>query len=233
MPHGSTTLAEGFTYIDGETARQMRRPGTLPASSGHHHRSSGIGVGGNAGSCGPGGMSVEESSSSLNGTGVDDRALAGSGSTVPGASGSGNNGTTGSGRSHYSNLSLRRTPQPPQLPSRGNDCIDRMHGESRIQNGIPGHHPPPPPLPSRHQSTCSQSSYPTLPVNGHGAHHYHHYPRERDKDRSSTRERNNRERDGGGGGGGGGLRGEKHREAQLEMELHDGIDVPGIGTYRA
>lgn len=222
MPHGSTTLAEGFTYIDGETARQMRRPGTLPASSGHHRRSSGGGgVGG--GGVGPGGMSVEESSSSLNGTG-DDRAVAGSGSTVPGASGSGNNGSTG--RSHYSNLSLRRTPQPPQLPSRGNDCIDRMHGESRIQNGIPGHHPPPP-LPSRHQSTCSQSSYPTLPVNGHGAHHYHHYPRERDKDRSSTRERNNRERDGGG------LRSEKHREAQLEMELHDGLDVAGIGTYRA
>lgn len=142
-------------------------------------------------------------------------------------------GLTGGGRPHYSNHSLRRTPHSqPQLTSREPD--ERMRVESGLQNGIiPAgrHHPSPPPLPSRHQPSCGQSSYPTLPVNGHAAHHYHHHAREREKDRSSTRERN-RERDVGPPPVAQ-HRSDKHREPQLEMELRDSLDLGGIGTYRA
>lgn len=191
MPHGSTTLAEGFTYIDGETARQMRRPGTLPNSGTSGHRPA----------------AIEDGSAPL---------------TVPGD----NCSSTGGGRLHYSNHSLRRTPQPPHLPPRDPDnTSERTQNDSRLQNGIPGHHHAPPPLPSRHQSSCGQSSYPTLPMNGHATHQYHHFPRE--KDRSSARERS-RDRD---------VqsvphRSEKHRELQMEMEMRDGMDME-IGTYRA
>lgn len=104
-----------------------------------------------------------------------------------------------------------------------------MRAEHGLQNGIPaGHrHPSPPPLPSRHQPSCGQSSYPTLPVNGHAAHHHHHHAREREKDRSIGRERN-RERDAGPAAL---HRSDKHRE--LEIELRDSLDMGGIGTYRA
>lgn len=196
MPHGSTTLAEGFTYIDGETARQMRRPGTLPNSGTSGHRPA---------------ATMED------------------GTTTP-LSVTGDNCTSTGGRLHYSNHSLRRTPQPPpHLPSRDTDNpSERTQNDSRLQNGIPGQHHAPPPLPSRHQSSCSQSSYPTLPMNGHATHQYHHFPRE--KERSSARERS-RDRDVG-------VqsvphRSDKHRDLQMEMEIRDGLDMGEIGTYRA
>ncbi|XP_014473913.1 PREDICTED: uncharacterized protein LOC106744030 isoform X2 [Dinoponera quadriceps] len=200
-----TTLAEGFTYIDGETARQMRRPGTLPvANNASGHRAGG----------GGGRGVVDDGTASLSGTPIDGLA----------------------GRPHYSNHSLRRTPHSqPQLTSREPD--ERMRVESvGLQNGIlPAgrHHPSPPPLPSRHQPSCGQSSYPTLPVNGHAAHHYHHHAREREKDRSSTRERNREPRGDVGPPSLAQHRPDKHREPQLEMELRDSLDLAGIGTYRA
>ncbi|XP_020283714.1 toll-like receptor 3, partial [Pseudomyrmex gracilis] len=207
-----TTLAEGFTYIDGETARQMRRPGTLPVAniaSGHR--------GGSGGTGGGGGRSVaDDSTASLSAAPIDRVASNGE-------------------RSHYSSHSLRRTPHSqPQLSAREPD--DRMRTlESGLQNGAPvgRHQPSPPPLPSRHQLSCGQSAYPTL-VNGHATHHYHHHTRERDKDRSSTRERN-RERDSGAPPPPppppiSSHRSEKHREAHLEMELRNTLD---LGTYRA
>ncbi|XP_076228621.1 uncharacterized protein LOC143175123 [Nomia melanderi] len=133
------------------------------------------------------------------------------------------------GRLHYSNHSLRRTPQPPHLPTRENS-IEREQNDSRVQNGVPAGHQHPPPLPSRHQASCGQSSYPTLPMNGHATHQYHHFPRE--KERSSNRERS-RDRDVG-------VqsvphRSEKHRDPQMEMEMemHDGMDMGEIGSYRA
>lgn len=148
--------------------------------------------------------------------------------------------TSSDARSHYSSHSLRRTPHSqPQLSAREPD--DRIRTlESGLQNGVPAggrHQPSPPPLPSRHQPNCGQSSYPTLPVNGHAAHHYHHHTREREKDRPSARERN-RERDGGPPPPPPpppvtSHRSDKHREAQLEMELRDSLDMGVIGTYRA
>ncbi|XP_076237108.1 uncharacterized protein LOC143180932 [Calliopsis andreniformis] len=133
----------------------------------------------------------------------------------------------GGGRLHYSNHSLRRTP--PHLPARDGDNSpsERAQSESRVQNGAPGHHHAPPPLPSRHQASCGQSSYPTLPMNGHATHQYHHYPR--DKERSSGRERS-RDRDA--------VqsvphRSDKHRDAQMEMEMREGMDMGEIGSYRA
>ncbi|XP_076651505.1 uncharacterized protein LOC143358329 [Halictus rubicundus] len=136
------------------------------------------------------------------------------------------------GRLHYSNHSLRRTPQPPHLPNRdAENTSERGQIDSRVQNGVPGghQHQPPPPLPSRHQATCGQSSYPTLPMNGHAAHQYHHFSREKDR---SSRDRS-RDRD---------VavqsvphRSDKHRDAQMEMEMemHDGMDMGEIGSYRA
>lgn len=192
MPHGSTTLAEGFTYIDGETARQMRRPGTLPNSGTSGHLSA---------------APIEDGSTPLS-IAADNYSSIG-------------------GRLHCSNHSLRRTPQPPHLPSRDVDnASERAQNDSRLQNGIPGHHHAPPPLPSRHQSSCSQSSYPTLPMNGHATHQYHHFTRE--KDRSSARERS-RDRDAQSGP----HRSEKQRDLQMEMEMRDGLDMSEIGTYRA
>lgn len=194
----------------------MRRPGTLPvANNASGHRGGVGGVGGGGGGIGSGG----------NGGGargvVDDGTASLSAVPVDGL-------TSAAGRSHYSSHSLRRTPHSqPQLTAREPD--DRMRVEPGLQNGVPAggrHHPSPPPLPSRHQPSCGQSSYPTLPVNGHAAHHYHHHAREREKDRSSTRDRN-RER------GDAGPPAHKHREPQLEMELRDSLDLGGIGTYRA
>ncbi|KAK1137553.1 hypothetical protein K0M31_002057 [Melipona bicolor] len=151
-------------------------------------------------------------------------------STTTPLSVTGDNCTATGGRLHYSNHSLRRTPQPPpHLPSRDTDNpSERTQNDSRLQNGIPGQHHAPPPLPSRHQSSCSQSSYPTLPMNGHATHQYHHFPRE--KERSSARERS-RDRDVG-------VqsvphRSDKHRDLQMEMEMRDGLDMGEIGTYRA
>ncbi|XP_076387466.1 uncharacterized protein LOC105661753 [Megachile rotundata] len=124
-------------------------------------------------------------------------------------------------RLHYSNHSLRRTPQPP--PHRDNEgAVDRGQHEATLQNGVPGHHHPPP-LPSRHH----QSSYPTLPMNGHATHQHHHFPRE--KDRSSGREKN-RDRDAG-------VqsvphRSDKHRDVQNDAH-DDGLRMGEIGTYRA
>ncbi|XP_076636647.1 uncharacterized protein LOC143349349 [Colletes latitarsis] len=127
------------------------------------------------------------------------------------------------GRLHYANHSLRRTPQSQQPPT-PQPPPESPQNDSRVQNGVPGHHHPAPPLPSRHQPSCGQSSYPTLPMNGHAAHQYHHFPR--DKDRSSGRERS-RDRD---------LavhRSDKHRDAHVEMEMRDGMDMGEIGPYRA
>ncbi|XP_017759808.1 PREDICTED: uncharacterized protein LOC108550566 [Eufriesea mexicana] len=187
-----TTLAEGFTYIDGETARQMRRPGTLPNSGTSGHLSA---------------APIEDGSTPLS-IAADNYSSIG-------------------GRLHCSNHSLRRTPQPPHLPSRDADNgSERVQNDSRLQNGIPGHHHAPPPLPSRHQSSCSQSSYPTLPMNGHATHQYHHFTRE--KDRSSGRERS-RDRDAQSVP----HRSDKQRELQMEMEMRDGLDMSEIGTYRA
>lgn len=194
----------------------MRRPGTLPvANNASGHR----GGGGSSGAGGGVRGVVDDGTASLSAAPID--------------------GVTSSGaRSHYSSHSLRRTPHSqPQLSTREPD--DRIRTlESGLQNGIPAgsrHQPSPPPLPSRHQPNCGQSSYPTLPVNGHAAHHYHHHTREREKDRSSARERN-RERDGGPPPPPPpppSHRSDKHREAQLEMELRDSLDMGVIGTYRA
>ncbi|XP_012219884.1 broad-complex core protein-like [Linepithema humile] len=198
----------------------MRRPGTLPvANNASGHRgggSGGAGVGGGGGSRGV----ADDGTASLSAAPIDGV-------------------TSGGARSHYSSHSLRRTPHSqPQLSARDPD--DRMRTlEPGLQNGVPTgggrHQPSPPPLPSRHQPNCSQSSYPTLPVNGHAAHHYHHHAREREKDRSSTRERN-RERDAGPPPPPPPIashRSDKHREAQLEMELRDSLDMGVIGSYRA
>ncbi|XP_015110109.1 insulin-like growth factor-binding protein complex acid labile subunit isoform X1 [Diachasma alloeum] len=117
--------------------------------------------------------------------------------------------TIGNGgvRVHHTSHSLRRNP--PALPARGDlDRIQNGGPSGRIQNGGQRHSPP-----------CPQSSYPTLPINGHG-HHYHHY-RERSRERGRERERE--------------LpivphRGEKQYNGNMELEVHqDG----GIGTYRA
>ncbi|XP_076766815.1 uncharacterized protein LOC143433366 [Xylocopa sonorina] len=143
----------------------------------------------------------------------------------------GDNCPTASARLHYSNQSLRRTQQQSShLSSRDADKpSDRaQQSDARLQNGIPGHHHGPPPLPSRHQSTCAQSSYPTLPINGHAAHQYHHFPRE--KERFSSRERS-RDRDAAVQSAP--HRTDKHRELQMEMEMRDGMDMGEIGTYRA
>ncbi|XP_076176497.1 uncharacterized protein LOC143151339 [Ptiloglossa arizonensis] len=142
----------------------------------------------------------------------------------------GDNCSSTGGRLHYTNHSLRRTPQPPHLPARDTENLsERGQNDSRVQNGIPGHHHAPPPLPSRHQPSCGQSSYPTLPMNGHATHQYHHFPRE--KERSSARERS-RDRDVGvqsvphrGS--------DKHRDPQMEMEMHDGMNMGELGPYRA
>lgn len=198
----------------------MRRPGTLPvANNASGHRGGGGGGGGSGTGGGIRGV-VDDGTASLSAAPID--------------------GVTSSARSHYSSHSLRRTPHSqPQLSAREPD--DRIRTlEAGLQNGVPAggrHQPSPPPLPSRHQPNCGQSSYPTLPVNGHAAHHYHHHTREREKDRSSARERN-RERDGGPPPPPPpppvmSHRSDKHREAQLEMELRDSLDMGVIGTYRA
>lgn len=122
------------------------------------------------------------------------------------------NNTMGNGgiRVHHSSHSLRRNP--PALPARGDlDRIQNGGPSGRVPNGGQRHSPP-----------CPQSSYPTLPINGHG-HHYHHY-RERSRDRGRDRERE-RERE---------LPVVPHRvekyNGNMELEVHqDG----GIGTYRA
>lgn len=205
----------------------MRRPGTLPVAnnaSGHRGGAGGgKGGGGGTGSGGGGGRGVmDDGTASLSATPIDGV-------------------TSSAARSHYSSHSLRRTPHSqPQLSAREPD--DRMRTlESGLQNGIPAgsrhQSSPPPPLPSRHQANCGQSSYPTLPVNGHAAHHYHHHAREREKDRSSVRERN-RERDNDPPPPPppppiSSHRSDKHREAQLEMELRGSLDMGVIGTYRA
>ncbi|KAH0956753.1 hypothetical protein HN011_008786 [Eciton burchellii] len=192
----------------------MRRPGTLPVAnnvSGHR--------GGAGGGIGIRDI-VDDGTTSLSAAPIDRLASTGA-------------------RSHYSNHSLRRTPHSqPQLSAR--DAEDRMRvlEPGLVQNGVPAggrHQPSPPPLPSRHQPTCGQSSYPTLPVNGHAAHHYHHHAREREKDRSSARERN-RERDGGPPPPPlpiASHRSDKHREVPMEMELRESLDISSIGSYRA
>lgn len=131
---------------------------------------------------------------------------------------------------HHSSHSLRRAHQSqspaPALPARGDSCNSERHQQtnsSRSQNGMIPSHPPPPP---RHSPPCPQSSYPTLPINGHAVpHHYRHYrgDRERSRDRSLSRDREivaASHRD-------------KHRGDTMELEVHDDDSSSGIGTYRA
>lgn len=209
----------------------MRRPGTLPvANTASGHRGGGSGTGGSRGVV----VGTDDGTASLGAAPIDRVA------------------SNGERSSHYTNHSLRRAPHSqPQLTARESPD-DRMRTattlESGLQNGAPigGRHlqPSPPPLPSRHhQLGCvGQSAYPTMPVNGHAAHHYHHHhhARERDKDRaSSARERNHRDhRDSDASPPpppppppmSSSHRSDKHREAHLEMELRNTLD---LGTYRA
>lgn len=182
MPHGGTTPAEGFTYIDGETARQMRRPGTLPASVTSQRAATPSSVTSGIFCQGPSDVNdISKTSSNI----------------------------SGSTRIH-ANHSLRRNA--PALPTRGDSCDRNNHQNNRIQNGgqqISA---------QRHSPPCPQSSYPTLPINDHGSHHYHHYrERDRSRDRSLSRDRE--------------LPAIPHRNDKhtMELELHENCD---IGNYR-
>ncbi|XP_057320330.1 GATA zinc finger domain-containing protein 14-like [Microplitis mediator] len=119
-----------------------------------------------------------------------------------------NNAITSNGSTRHMSHSLRRNP--PALPARADSC--------RIVND--DHHSS-----QKHSPPCPQSSYPTLPINGHVSSYYY---RERDSTGTSssigttTRERTSiRDRE---------LPPVPHRNEPMELEIHD--QLAGNAGYR-